>query len=799
MELSGESLFTVHDRLQRSSVDRADNQKREDKCNAVKFRDLCHLFEKMGKVQGTVAKIKLLFNKELKNYLQGQSIFPLLRLVLPANDTERGKYGLKQAMIAKTYVNSLHLDKNSDDARRLINWKDPSKNEGIERSKLLSGDFGTILEDVLQSRVRVEYSDTTIGEVNILLDDLARVVNSEEKIEMIKNRVLNNFNAIEQKWLMRIIFQDLKVGLRHENVLNSFYPTALKRYDECTNLRTVCEEEGISSELRGIQLFTHFSPMLAKGFPNSNIGQINVVEQQMNNQPFVMDVKLDGERILCHIGDDNSFVLYTRRGNDYTEIYWPIAHNILTAIRKRGGGLPSNNFSCVIDGEICALDGNTKQYLPFGNNLTVAKVERDYGEQRNTNTSIDWYLELPQWMVFIAFDITYFEGGNSQQIIQEAFTECGIQNQTALSTSGISGEISHLPLIIRRKILEKILVVETNRVEMIPCQYITTNDPIQRKSAIEKYFNEIIVSGKEGLVIKNLLSTYELGEKSRKLAYWVKMKPEYGDHTEDLDVLILGAYYGEGQNFRGEGISTFLCGIRDDLSSEPLEGEDEEDLMPKRFHTVCKVGTGYNFQELLELREKLQPHLIPWDEDHPPEHLAHWNINKRDDRPHVYLSPRHSIVLQIKCAEIVDSSAFSCNYTCRFPRVQRIRYDKHPWEILHLDEVIAIRNKPRKTFLELMNEVENGEVGALNASGKKKRAPKLNADGTLAGRGAKKQVDSQFSIQQTKLISKLGKLFEGESYCVLENDFLYRRFDSTTSASPTPSVKMYTRPEVLKL
>jgi hypothetical protein len=35
--------------------------------------------------------------------------------------------------------------------------------------------------------------------------------------------------------------------------------------------------------------------------------------------------------------------------------------------------------------------------------------------------------------------------------------------------------------------------------------------------------------------------SYELGEKSRGTALWVKMKPEYGDQTEDLDMLILGA------------------------------------------------------------------------------------------------------------------------------------------------------------------------------------------------------------------------------------------------------------------
>lgn len=185
--------------------------KREDKCNAIKFSDLCQLFERLNRIQGSANKLKLLFSKELKAQLEGQSIFPLLRLILPLNDTERGKYGLKQTMIAKTYVAALHLDKNSDDAKRLINWKDPSKNQGVDITKLISGDFGLILEDVLRSRVRSEPCALTIGEVNMLLDSLAGAVSTDEKTAIIRSRILNEFNSMEQKWLMRIVFQDLKV------------------------------------------------------------------------------------------------------------------------------------------------------------------------------------------------------------------------------------------------------------------------------------------------------------------------------------------------------------------------------------------------------------------------------------------------------------------------------------------------------------------------------------------------------------------------------------------------------------
>jgi DNA ligase-4 len=58
-------------------------------------------------------------------------MYPLMRLVLPSIDTERGKYGLKQTAVSSIYVDALQLDKHrSKDAQALINWKvhDRSRN-----------------------------------------------------------------------------------------------------------------------------------------------------------------------------------------------------------------------------------------------------------------------------------------------------------------------------------------------------------------------------------------------------------------------------------------------------------------------------------------------------------------------------------------------------------------------------------------------------------------------------------------------------------------------------------------------
>ena len=51
--------------------------------------------------------------------------------------------------------------------------QDPTKAQGTDLSKMVIGDFCSILENVLKTRVKSEYSSKTIGEVNQILDALA--------------------------------------------------------------------------------------------------------------------------------------------------------------------------------------------------------------------------------------------------------------------------------------------------------------------------------------------------------------------------------------------------------------------------------------------------------------------------------------------------------------------------------------------------------------------------------------------------------------------------------------------------
>jgi DNA ligase-4 len=113
-------------------------RKSEDACNKIPFQLFCTMLNKVSAARGRDTKLDILFRPEMRQEMAGGSLYPLMRLVLPDIDSERGNYDLKHAMIAKTYVNALHLDKSSQDALRLLNWKDPTQAQksSVEASRM---------------------------------------------------------------------------------------------------------------------------------------------------------------------------------------------------------------------------------------------------------------------------------------------------------------------------------------------------------------------------------------------------------------------------------------------------------------------------------------------------------------------------------------------------------------------------------------------------------------------------------------------------------------------------------------
>ena len=69
-----------------------------------------------------------------------------MRLLLPTHDRARTAYGIKEATLAKLYINVLGISDASGDGERLLNWRIP------EVGKQAAGDFAGICALVMRNR-----------------------------------------------------------------------------------------------------------------------------------------------------------------------------------------------------------------------------------------------------------------------------------------------------------------------------------------------------------------------------------------------------------------------------------------------------------------------------------------------------------------------------------------------------------------------------------------------------------------------------------------------------------------------
>jgi DNA ligase-4 len=220
----------------------------------VPFAAFCRVLTNVAKASKSDTKLNLVFSDKLRQSMgaTSSSIYPFLRLLLPHLDRER-TYKLKEKTIAKMYVEILGLSDKSSDGKKLLNWTDPT----IVTTAAV-GDFPQVLELVMKSRSTQKDSIWTLGDVNAILDALTKASSPDEK-KTILLRFIKECSAMEQKWLMRIVIKDMKIGLKHDRVLKFIHPDAVEMFNHTNDLervrqRFVCAATSISNRIHRIVL-----------------------------------------------------------------------------------------------------------------------------------------------------------------------------------------------------------------------------------------------------------------------------------------------------------------------------------------------------------------------------------------------------------------------------------------------------------------------------------------------------------------------------------------------------------------
>ena len=206
------------------------------KMDTISFGALCDFMEdlreskenkkKIGKLSRFLTKCR----DTLKKDNSDTDMFPIIRLLVPQLDRERGSYGIKETLLSKIVTNLLKLGKT--DADRLKNYKTPGKTKD-------SNDFATILGQVMKDRAYPR-TNISIVEINQHLSQLILMNANKEGVTEVLMEVFKKMDAVMIKWLVRIILKSMNFeGLGHNGILKCFHQDAKELFDTNSDLRKV--------------------------------------------------------------------------------------------------------------------------------------------------------------------------------------------------------------------------------------------------------------------------------------------------------------------------------------------------------------------------------------------------------------------------------------------------------------------------------------------------------------------------------------------------------------------------------
>ena len=484
--------------------------------------------------------------------------------------------------------------------------------EEIKQEFYSLGDIGLVLEKHHSKRKQATlfYKPLVFKEVFETFQKIAETTGtgSTEKKQQLFKYVLFNSNISSAKYLVRFPIS-FRLGFGDSTIIDALASLVTESPEEQKKAKeTITEKYLLISDLGLIGKIIKEKGI--KGIDSLKITTFIPVKSQLCERAeslkdiheklkvLAVDTKIDGFRQQIH-KKGNEIKIFSRQEEDITKMF----PDIVEAIKN----IP-HDF--IIDCESIAYDYVNKKYHTF--QITITR-KRKYDISEKTK-------ELPLHLK--VFDCLYLDGK----------------------------EIYYLPFRERRKVVEK----NFNYPPFVtPTKILITN----KLEDLEKFFNNALKEGFEGIIAKDLEASYKAGSRGYS---WIKFKKSYkGNETLDtIDAVIVGAFFGQGKR-TDKGIGALLVALYD----------NEED----RYYTIAKIGTGLTDQTLLELSEKFESTKL---ETKPKNVIT--NIE-----PDFYVYPE--IVIEINYDEITKSPVHTACFdpetkqglALRFPRLVKVRVDKN--------------------------------------------------------------------------------------------------------------------------
>jgi len=472
------------------------------------------------------------------------------------------------------------------------------------------GDLGAVAGELLPER-----SGQGLGvlEVGKMLREIAAARGPAAKSALARD-LLARATPLEAKYIVKIMTGDLRIGLKEslvEEAIAQAYsggPSgSLKDVQRANMLLGDIGEtlrlavEGRLADAR-MRLFHPLGFMLASPIESPEEGLSYFSDAAVED-------KYDGIRAQAHVaGGEVKF--FSRTRDEITESF-PELPDALRGLRE----------DAILDGEIVAWE-QPGRARPF------SVLQQRLGRKKVSDRMLR---EVP--VAYLVFDVLYSGGEllidrplrERARILDELLAEENLKHRGHRGSPGKAGSQARLTFN-----------------EELPSAGHIIRAPVFRAASpedLEELFAAAQARGNEGLMIKDLDSTYTPGKRGKA---WLKMKRELAT----LDVVVTAVEYGHGKR----------VGVLSDYTFAVWDTDTNKDRL-------VNIGKAYSGLTDIEIAE-----MTKWFLEHTIEDQGF----RRTVEP--------KIVLEVAFNNMMRSDRHDSGYALRFPRIVRLRPDKSPEE-----------------------------------------------------------------------------------------------------------------------
>lgn len=492
------------------------------------------------------------------------------------------------------------------------------------------GDLGSAVYDLLKAKAPTR-GRLNVVEVARCFREIATVRGPAAKATLL-TQLIAKATALEAKYLVKIITGELRIGLKESLVEEAIAKAYEVPSAEVQRANMLLGDIGETLRLAsaGRLASAHMRVGHPLGFMlASPVEDANEAFEYFQNA--AVEDKYDGIRAQAHVSLLSSVV---GRQEKQVRLFSRTLDNITASFPELVGPLSDFTEDVILDGEIVAWrDGRA---LPF------SELQKRLGRKTITEKIMR---DVP--VAYVVFDVLY-AGGELviDRPLSERHTILDVIFATAKNTRherlrDPQGTLQFEPAIEEH--------TSSGITAAIRAPVLRADSPAR----LGEMFDEAQARGNEGLMIKDLGSTYAPGRRGKS---WLKLKRELAT----LDVVVTAVEWGHGK--RAKVLSDYTFAVSD--------GE--------RLVNVGKAYSGLTDAEIAQMTQWFLEHTI---EDH-----GFW----REVEP--------KIVIEVAFNAVMQSDRHNSGYALRFPRIVRLRPDKLPGEIDTLDRVREIFEKQKLSY-----------------------------------------------------------------------------------------------------